>query len=216
MSVNIEKIIEELGLDRLLDDTEFHWDLREGVVFSEAKTRVCLFSSDLLSGVYKAIFEEAGEAWPLIFKTCGQLWGAKLARRLDQEFLTLFQQKPEDLSVQHYCEMITAYFAAHGWGVVTLHLEKAQESGLVEIQVKNSIFSEVVDDTEEMVDPMLAGIFASLFSHLAQQELDCVQTSCESKGAECSRFLLSAPARLSDVASEVRGGSSHEQVLARL
>ena len=82
MSITAESVLDRLDLDRLLNDSQFEWDLRQGVIFNPAKTRLCLFSADLLSGVYKALLDEAGEAWSLIFKRCGQIWGGRLARRL--------------------------------------------------------------------------------------------------------------------------------------
>jgi predicted hydrocarbon binding protein len=216
MDANVALVIERLGLDRLLEDSSFHWDLRQGVVFTPAKTRVCLFSADLLQGVYKAIYDEAGEAWSLIFKRCGCLWGGRLARRLDQEFSMLYDKRLEDLPVVDYVNLIEAYFATHGWGRVTVHLEKAQEKGVVEISLSNSIFAEIIDNPEEMVEPMMSGIFASLFSHISRRELDCVQTACASKGAPLSRFLVTVSSRLSAVAAEARAGVSHELLVARL
>lgn len=216
MDSQVAQTIEKLGLERLLEDTSFHWDLRQGVIFTPAKTRMCLFSLDLLKGVYKALVDEAGEAWTLIFKRCGLVWGGRLARRLDSEFSLLYQKRPQDLPVPDYCSLLTAYFAGHGWGRVELHLERAQETGVVEVSLTNSIFAEVVEESDEMADFMMAGIFASLFSHLAARELDCVQTACLTKGAESSRFVVSAPSRIAAIAAEARSGNGHEKVLALL
>jgi predicted hydrocarbon binding protein len=216
MDRNIALVIEQLGLDRLLEDSRFHWDLRQGVIFTPAKTRVCLFSADLLQGVYKAIVDEAGEAWSLIFKRCGCLWGARLARRLDQEFTLLYDKRPEDMPVLDYVRLIEAYFACHGWGRVRLHLDRAQEQGVVEITLTDSIFAEIIENPDEMVEPLMSGIFASLLSHISRRELECLQTSCASKGNDASRFVVSAPSRIAAIAAEARAGSSHDQLVARL
>ena len=216
MSITAESVLDRLDLDRLLNDSQFEWDLRQGVIFNPAKTRLCLFSADLLSGVYKALLDEAGEAWSLIFKHCGQIWGARLARRLDREFQALGQSTLGELPLSTFLSTVRGYFAGHGWGVLDIEVERAQETGIVEARFRESVFAEVIREPQDMVDPMMSGILASLLSHLANVPLDCVQTTCISRGAPASRFLISAASRLEEVPSRLRAGATHDELVGSL
>lgn len=216
MATEIEELIHSLKLDALLDDRSFDFDLRQGVIYNQAKTRLCLFSADLLGGVHKALLDEAGEAWPFIFKRCGQTWGARLARRLDREFQLLQQKALGDLILSDFLQVVRLYFAGHGWGVLEIQVEQAQQNGVVEASLRESIFAEVIPAGEEMVDSMMAGILASLIGHLAGRELDCVQTVCSSSGAPVSRFVITAPERLTEASAKIRSGISHEDLVAAL
>lgn len=45
----------------LFDETRIGYDLREGVLWNPAKTRLCLLSTDFITGVYKAVKDEAAQ-----------------------------------------------------------------------------------------------------------------------------------------------------------
>lgn len=213
MTTTADNLLQRLQLDRLLDDDGFQFDLRQGVFYNPAGTRCCLLSTDLLRGVYLALVEEAGEAWSVILKNCGRIWGERLARRLDKELRGLFQTELGDLSVTRFVEVMREYFAFHGWGDLTIDTEHTVQRGVVEASLRDSIFLEVVDPGEAMVDPLMCGILASLFSYLSQQKLDALQTACPSQGASLSRFLISAPQRIEMALDRLSQGASHSQIL---
>jgi predicted hydrocarbon binding protein len=209
-------VVDRLNLDSLFETQLLSYDLREGVVFNPARTRLCLLSTDLLNGVYKAVHEEAGPAWRLIFKHCGRTWGQRLCRRLDRECMALAGKPLRELPLEEFLNFVTRYFSFHGWGQVGLDVTHATRSGIVEASLANSVFAAIITDEEEMVDSMICGILASLLSHLSGNELDCLQTVCSSKGAEVSRFLISGTTRLEAGEDRVRAGETHEALLASL
>lgn len=212
MTSTPEKVIQLLQLDRLLDDDGFQFDLRQGVFYNPAGTRCCLLSTDLLRGVYLALLEEAGEAWTVIFKNCGRIWGERLARRLDNEFRSLFQTELGDLPVDRFIECMREYFAFHGWGELIIKTEQTAERGYVEASFRDSIFLEVIEESEVMVDWLMSGILASLFSYLSGQSLDALQTACPSQGAATSLFLISAPERVEAALEKLGQGASHQEL----
>lgn len=213
MSTKPERIIGTLKLDSFFDEGALHCDLREGMVWNQAKTRLCLLSTDLLAGVYKALVDEAGPAWSLILKNCGTMWGVRVMRRLDREMQLLLGQRLSEIPLGDFLAFITDYFAFHGWGIVELDLSRTQESGIVEARLTHSIFAEIVSDAEEMADPMIAGILGAMISYLSGSKLDCEQTECITKGAPCSRFVITDPTRLKKVPTMIESGLNHEQVL---
>jgi predicted hydrocarbon binding protein len=212
----VANVVERLNLDSLFESDLLAYDLREGVTFNPARTRLCLLSTDLLNGVYKALEEEAGPAWRLIFKHCGRVWGQRLCRRLDRECMALAGKQLRDLPLEDFLSFVDRYFAFHGWGRVQLDVSHAPQTGIVEATLANSLFAAVITSGEEMVDSMICGILASLLGHLSGAELDCVQTACSSQGVELSRFLISAAIRLESAEDRVKSGETHAALLASL
>lgn len=207
-----DKVLQQLQLDRLLDDQGFQYDLRQGVFYNPASTRCCLLSTDLLRGIYVALNEEAGEAWTVILKNCGSIWGERLARRLDRELRAMFEIELGQISVPRFLECMHDYFAFHGWGDLQIQIEHTVSRGIVEATLRDSIFLDVVDDREFMVDWLMAGILGSLFSYLSQQKLDAVQTACASQGAPFSQFLISSQERIEAATQRLNAGATHQEL----
>ena len=63
---------------------------------------------------------------------------------------------------------------------------------------------------------MLAGFLGGVFSTFTGQSLTCIQTQCQSTGADKSLFVLGLEERLEDAEEWVENGDSHEQILERL
>ena len=213
MSLVVERVIEQMGLDRLLSDDGFHYNPRQGVLYNPAQTRICLLSTDLLSGVHRALEDEAGEAWTVILKSCGQTWGSRLARRLDRELQTLGGTTLGDTPIGQLSQSLQRYFGFHGWGDLTLQLDLAQTRGVLQAELRDSIFAEVIRESSLPVDCMLAGILASLFSYLSQHSLDCLQTACTTQGAAVSRFVITSPERTARARELLEQGVSHQELV---
>ena len=211
-----DRILSDMKLENFFDETEFSTDLTEGVIFNPARTRLCLLSTDLLRGIYLALFDEAGQAWSVIFKNCGQIWGDRVANRLDDECRLRHVPGPGQLPVPAYLQFMSGYFLAHGWGELQFDLSVARERGLVAAELKHTVFTDIVTDADQMVDAMPSGLLAGLLGHVSARKLDCVQTTCPSRGAPTSRFILGSPERLKDSEAMIRTGSQHDDLLAKL
>lgn len=187
---------------RLFDEGRIGFDLREGVLWNPAKTRLCLLSNDFLTGVYNAVKDEAGPAWPVIFKTCGRIWGERIMRRLEREAQVVGNLQIRELPVSMFLRFFREYFVYHGWGLMTIDVSRARETGIVTAALEDSIFAEVIRDEDEFSDPMIAGILAGMLSYMSGQDLDGVQTECISRGAEASRFVVTGAARLRGISEK--------------
>jgi predicted hydrocarbon binding protein len=217
--VAVENLAEDLDLDRLFDLDNFLTDLREGVVTNQAKGRVCLLSTDLLSGVYKALLEEAGPAWGLLLKMCGQAWGKRLARKLSDETDVLLGKEYTELPLESFLNFIVRYFSFHGWGVLELDVTQTQSRGIVEATLRHSVFAEVISEKQEgeMVDFLICGILAALMTYVSGHELDCLQTQCSSlDSSKVSRFVISDLERIEAVEELVESGAGHQRVMEAL
>jgi predicted hydrocarbon binding protein len=201
------------GLETFFDEGRIGFDLREGVLWNPAKTRLCLLSNDFLTGVYNAVKDEAGPAWPVIFKTCGRIWGERIMRRLEREAQVVGNLQIRELPVSMFLRFFREYFVYHGWGLMTIDVSRARETGIVTAALEDSIFAEVIRDEDEFSDPMIAGILAGMLSYMSGQDLDGVQTECISRGAEASRFVVTGAARLRGISEKIKSGMTHEQVV---
>ncbi|OYT70323.1 MAG: hypothetical protein CFK52_11305 [Chloracidobacterium sp. CP2_5A] len=202
------------GLENFFDEARLGFDLREGTLWNPAKTRLCLLSTDFLSGVYAAVKDEAGPAWPVIFKTCGRIWGERIMRRLEREAQTVGNLQLREMPVTMFLRFFREYFVYHGWGLMTIDVAQARETGIVVATLEDSIFAEIIRDEEDFSDPLIAGILAGMMSHISGHELDCVQTECISRGAEASRFVVTGAARLRGIDEKIKSGMTHEEVVA--
>lgn len=216
-SATAERLVQGLKLEDIFELDNFLTDLREGVVANQNKNRVCLLSTDLLSGIYKALLEEAGPAWGLMFKNCGMIWGQRLAKKLSAESEVLVGKPYQELPVPEFLEFVQRYFSFHGWGILQLNIEDVETRGLVQATLKHSIFPEVVEkaEPEEMVDHMIAGILGAIMSYVSGHDLDCLQTACSSNGEEYSRFVITSRDRVENLEELVEDGLSHAELLEK-
>lgn len=211
-----DTLLDSLSLDDLFEDSRLNFDLREGVIWNPAKTRLCILSTDLLTGVYHGLKEEAGPGWSAILYRCGAIWGERLIKRLDRECTTLLGRRVGDFVLEDFVRFLRDYFTYHGWGSLRLNVSHSRESGLIDAEMTDSIFTKIVDDPDQMADAMIAGILAGSLGWLAGRDLQAVQTACPTKKAPSSRFIIGTPERIKAAEALVRAGRSHEELLQTL
>jgi len=185
--------------ERLLGEKNYHFDLTEGTVVNTAGVRLVYLSSDFIKGIYEALYFEAGEAWHLILKNCGYLWGKRVFDTLQKELEFATQLSLGQLSVVDYLKLIESYFARYGWGRMTIHLEDAPQYGIVRVTMTHSLFANALHHLEERVDGMIAGMLQGLFEKISGQSLDCIEVACAQRDAEPCVFLISAPKRIAAI-----------------
>lgn len=205
------------AIERLFADSLYHFDLAEGTVAGIAE-RIIYLTEDLVNGIYQALTHEAGEAWGIILKSCGYLWGRRLALSLEKKARTMLHREMGQLAVDDYLALLEAYFAQHGWGKLTLHLEDAEQYGIVRARLQYSLFAASLRQNDKPVDFLIAGMLRALFERIGNCSLDCVQVTFEREAApdSASDFLISAPERIEAIAALVPEFLTVEDALSRL
>ncbi|MEQ1543452.1 hypothetical protein [Methyloglobulus sp.] len=183
-------------LDRLFGDSSLNFDLNKGTVLSVTDARVIYLSSDILRGIYDVLKYETGDAWSLILKNCGIIWGERISASLDKEVHVTTNQKMGQLDVDSFIHLLESYFASHGWGKMQFYLEDAETHGIVRANLKNSLFAETLKHLNSPIEFMIAGMLQGVFSTISGHDLSCIQVSYENTGAESSEFLISAKSRI--------------------
>lgn len=205
------------AFDKLFNDALYRFDLAEGTVAGITE-RIIYLTEDLVNGIHHALTHEAGEAWGVILKSCGYLWGRRLALVLEKKAWTLLQTEVGQLAVDDYLTLLESYFAQHGWGKLTLHLDDAESCGIVRARLQHSLFSASLRAQDQPVDFLIAGMLRALFERIGNCPLDCVQVTFERDAVpdSASDFLISAPERIETIAGLVHEFRTVEDALSRL
>jgi predicted hydrocarbon binding protein len=204
-------------MEQLFGNSSLNFDLNKGTVLNITDVRIIYLSADIIRSIYDVLKYEAGDAWSLILKNCGVIWGERISASLDKEVYSVINQKMGQLNVDDFIELLESYFASHGWGKMQFSLDDAETNGIVRATLKNSLFAETLKHLNTPVEFMIAGMLQGIFSTISGHELSCIQVSYDSTGTESSEFLISAKARIDSLE---HSGFAHElnpnEALARL
>jgi len=192
------------------------FDMEKGTVVTNADSRVIYLSSDMIHSIYDTLKYEAGDAWSLILKNCGVVWGKRINRSLEKELQLEGRQQVGSLAVDSYLKLLESYFSSHGWGKLRIYMDDAESHGIVRVSLLNSLFAQTLKDQREPVDFMIAGMLQSIFSDISSYDLRCIQVSYQYSGNNCSEFLISGPARIAALEQVQLHDLSIDDVLAQL
>lgn len=193
----------------------FRADVALGTLRTAAGTRMCVLTDDFLRGFRAAVQFECGKATDRVFKKCGVRWGTTFVQRFDRELTDHYGVPARDVSAGLVIHCLDEAFRYHGWGKLAVDLAH-YDAGLVCLTLTDSVLAEVSGAADKPADALMAGFFAGIFRHYAQQELDCQQTDCPTRGADASRFVVGLPDRLAEVPKWVAERVGHAAVVRRL
>ena len=193
----------------LFGTSQCKYDLVGGKV-AGITDRVIYLNSDLIKGMYEALNFEAGEAWSLIFKNCGYLWGKREISRLNKEIQVRMRKELGELSVSEFLNLVENYFARQGWGKIRISLDDAEQYGVVRVTFTNSLFDANLAHVKGSVNYMIAGILRAFFEYISQAELDCVEVSWHRTGETAnSELLISGSKRIQALEQRINN-TSHD------
>ena len=161
--------------DQLFGDKAYTHRLRHGTIISSSDKRIVYLPSDLLRGIYNALEKETGDAWGEVLKSCGFVWGKRVARSLKKELWEVARLDLDRLPVSDFVTLLERYFAHHGWGVMRISLADAAAHGVIQARLSNSLFAEVLSELDEPVDYLVAGMLRSMFEMISGRTLDCLE-----------------------------------------
>lgn len=190
-------------------------DLELGLLENRRGDRLLALPSTLIEGIYAGLDQETGHASGLVLYNCGRWWGKNFYARFCEELTDYYQTAVADMPMVEFIQCLKQCWVTHGWGKIDLD-QTHQNRGFLVINVWNSPFAALVSNATQPSCFLEAGVFSIFFSQLTDRELTCVQTSCESMGADCNRFVLGLPKRMESVSEWVKEGKDHDTVMAQL
>jgi len=205
-------------LERLFGGTFYEVDLHEGTTRSPNQVRVIYLSTDIIRGIYEALHYEAGEAWRIILKNCGYLWGKRVYGEIEKDFELLTSKPIHHIALPEYVRLTEEYFSAHGWGKLSFNLDDAATYGIVRAQLTHSLFVNALPTVNGRVDAMIEGMLRGWFERISgREDLDCLEITCtrQNAGPYCE-FVISASERIAKIETLVEERASPHAILARL
>jgi hypothetical protein len=216
-----------ISIANLLEDNEklsgnyFSWDvyvkgdLELGLLENRRGDRLLALPDTLIDAIYSGLEKETGSATRLVLFNCGKWWGKNLYVRFCEEIQDYYNKSIAELDMISFVQCLQQFWKSHGWGLFEFDQNYYQQGFLV-FKITNSSFAKKTQNWSEPACFLEAGILTSYFSQLTGRELTCVQTTCESLGADCNRFILGLPDRLEPVEGWVTEGLDHEAIMHRL
>jgi predicted hydrocarbon binding protein len=194
-SLSAQQLSEQI-LEKIFGESSQTFDMEAGTVLSNTNVRVIYLSADVIHAIYDVLKYEAGEAWPLILKNCGVIWGKQVATSLEKELQAIGSKRLGHLTVESYIGLIESYFANHGWGKMHFYLDSAESHGVIRATLTNSLFASTLRHLDAPVDYMIAGMLQSIFSSISEQNLRCIQISYAYSDTDASDFIISGSDRI--------------------
>ncbi|MBD1910070.1 MULTISPECIES: V4R domain-containing protein [unclassified Leptolyngbya] len=189
-------------------------DLEMGLLENRQGDRLLALPETLIQAIYSGLDRETGQASRLVLFNCGRWWGKNLYSRFCEELTDYYGTPLSDMPMVEFIQALQQCWITHGWGKIELD-ESHQHRGLLVVKITNSPYARLAPKQNQPMCPLEAGILASFFSQLAGRELHCVQTTCESMGADCNRFIVGLPKRLEPAETMVTN-LEHDAIIQQL
>jgi len=195
-------------------DVYVHGDLEMGLLENRQGDRLLALPETLIQAIYSGLDKETGQATRLVLFNCGRWWGKSFYVRFCEQLTDYYGTAISDMPMAEFLQSLQQCWITHGWGRIELD-QTYQSKGFLIAKTWNSPFAKHAPTWNQPVCYLEAGVLSSFFSNLTGRELHCVQTTCESLGADCNRFVLGLPKRL-EVAETLVTNLDHDAILQQL
>lgn len=214
--------VADLLIDNRLPGNYFASDLyvrgslELGLLENRRGDRLLAIPEPLLQAIHAGLEKETGQASRLVLYNCGRWWGKNFYARFCEELSDYYSRPLADLSMAEFLQSLQQCWQTHGWGQI--HLDTTyRERGFIVVEIWNSSFTAAIPKSGgEPAGDLERGILEIFFSQLTGRELACSQTSCDSKGDDCNRFVLGLEKRLEPISEMVKSGQSHQSIMQKL
>lgn len=193
-------------------DAYVRGEMEFGLIENRSGSRLIALPETLLQGLHAGLEEEIGPASSIVLFSCGSWWGKNLYRRLSEELEEYYGQPLAKMEMVAFLGCLKECWKTHGWGTLDIDLSFYGRGFLV-VDIVNSPFVETAPKGKRMMGHLEAGILSGFFSRLTGTELHCVQTSCESLGADRGSFVIGISDRLKAVSAWLEEGHDRQTIL---
>jgi uncharacterized protein len=190
----------------------FTLNVRNGVLRSPLGVRMLAIPEELFQGLHAGLEDECGAAAPVVLYQCGKWWGRQFLKKQTLEVRHFFQEDLTALPIASFLHVMRKVFQLYGWGQLDVSFE-LRESGFLEARVENAFYSDAVGNVGRTTDDLMAGVLASVLGELAGRELECVETTCRSRGDQRCTFLIGIKPRVEIVSSWLKQGRNHAAIV---
>jgi hypothetical protein len=189
-------------------------ELELGLLENRQGDRLLALPETLIQGIYLGLEKETGQAARLVLYNCGRWWGKSFYVRFRDELSDYYGTPLAEMGMVEFMQSLQQCWITHGWGKIDLD-QTYQQRGFLIIKIWNSPFARLAPKNKYPLCHLEAGILAAFFSQLTGKDLHCIQTTCESMGADCNRFILGLSKRL-EPAETMITNLDHEGIMQQL
>lgn len=196
-------------------DVYVHGTLELGLLENRRGDRLLALPDTLIRAIYAGLDKETGQASMLVLYNCGRWWGKNFYTRFCEELTDYHNRPVNSLSMAEFMQALQQCWLTHGWGQISLDTSYRSQ-GLLVLKIRASAFIYHAPKLERPVGFLETGALQAFFSQLSGQSLHCVQTTCESLGAEENCFVLGVKERLVMAERGVEQRLSHTEIMQLL
>lgn len=189
-------------------------DLEMGLLENRQGDRLLALPETLVQAIYSGLDKETGQAARLVLFNCGRWWGKSFYTRFCEQLTDYYETPPANMSMIEFLKCLQQCWVTHGWGKLELD-QTYQNRGFLVVKVWNSPFAKLAPKLNQPACFLEAGVLSAFFSQLTGRELHCIQTTCESMGADCNRFVLGLPKRIEPAETMVTN-LDHDSIMQQL
>lgn len=214
--ISIENLLKErLPANYYAPDVYVQGDFELGLLENRSGVRLIALPEILLEAIYTGLADEVGSSAGMVLFQCGRWWGKSFYRRFAKEVSEYYGKPLAEMEMVEFLQSLKQCWKTHGWGVLDLDLDY-YERGFLVAKVWNSAFPQAGPKIDKPMCFTEAGILSALFSQITGRELHCIQTSCESMGAESNHFVLGLAERIQPAEAWLEEGQDHDTIMMRL
>uniref|UniRef100_B8HN29 4-vinyl reductase 4VR n=1 Tax=Cyanothece sp. (strain PCC 7425 / ATCC 29141) TaxID=395961 RepID=B8HN29_CYAP4 len=197
-------------------DAYLQGDFESGLLENRRGARLVALPETLLQAIYAGLEKETGQASRIVLFNCGRWWGKNFYRRFVEEVSAYYDRPLAEMAMAEFLQCMKQCWKTHGWGVFELDVSHYQNGFLV-VELSHSAFAAAAPkENSSPACDVEAGLLSAFFSQLTGRELHCVQTACESLGADRNYFILGLRERVEPAAAWLEEGHDHATILDRL
>lgn len=186
-----------------------------GLIENRSGSRLLALPHTFLEAIYAGLEHETGQGAGVVMLNCGRWWGKSFFKRFLEELADYYGKPIAQMEMVEFLQCLKQCWKTHGWGVIEFDFDMYQK-GFVAVKLENSAFAAVAATGKQPKCFFEAGILSAFFSQLTGRNLHCVQTACESMGAECNYFVIALADRLASVDAWREEGHDHNAIMQLL
>lgn len=215
--INVADLISESSLsgNYFTPEAYVQGDFESGLIENRQGGRLLALPETLIKSLYNALTSEVGPAAGMVLYNCGSKWGKSFFRRFCEEVNNYYQRSVAEMEMIELIQCLKQCWKAHGWGIIEPNFDYYQQGFLV-VEIRGSIFADTIESSQEPSCYVEAGLLSAFFSELSQTKLQCIQTSCESLGADSNMFILGLAKRLKPAREMLDKKQSHAAIMQSL
>lgn len=189
-------------------------DLEMGLLENREGDRLLALPEPFIQAIFAGLEKETGLASRLVLFNCGRWWGKSFYMRFAEQVSGYYDTSLADMGMVEFIQALQQCWVTHGWGKIELD-QTYQHRGFLVVKTWSSAFARNSPTKDQPSCHLEAGMLASFFSQITGRELHCIQTTCESMGADCNRFIVGLAKRLEPAETMVTN-LDHDAIMQQL